>query len=437
MRVLKGFITIDSRIDNSGPGVAPIGQISLMARTYSRRKTVHFSDDVDGIRYILFSARDSANTILAISDDPAITEALVLGGWVEDYVRNNITIPDPSEIIEAIQEAFPEFSDIVVGEQINVEGDWYPTRIGYKNIDGDYRQTLWFADSYFTIEYDEYEIEVIHPVEELDKMLEPYNIFINELKKYTYDVQVDRLSLISEQNPYTLSRSQTFTWYDQTNSSLTTEVSWTVAIYGAAGDNLERIQNAIVTKVREETSGTDEQWQTAVPDLFSPTEFVIVPFWDNIAIPDSDIQSGIYSPVSTHANQRRVADVILSGYSPSHVDNYLEYTTMVYKSLGVISLGATTNRGDQYKITDVFPDYILASTTSTDFARMTVPTQQWVLLMQEMLYVADTYVVEEFLPPHMVVTERDGVRYILSQLNGSQYLVGERTSVADKLDKEP
>lgn len=434
MQMLKGFMVVDSRIDNTADTVAPIGELSPIARTYSRRKTTHHNPDIADVRYILFSSTLDERIIDESEiDETVVDSALILGKWVEDYVRNNLTVPDPSVIVSAISEAFPDYSEIIAGEHVNVEGDWYPSFIRYSHIDKDYTQKIWFSDSHFREEYDEYEIVVLHPIDSLDLMLSPYSEFNTELEKYTYSVQLDRLSVISKEHPYTLSRSQVYAWFDQDDFDLTLEVSWTVAIYGLAGDNLERIQNEIVETVRDETSGTDEQWQIAVPDLFSPTEFMLVPFWERLAIPDGDILSGIYSPITTHVYQGEVADIVLSHFDQDFLKSNMEVTSVVYRSMAILSIGQSTNRGDNYKLTDIFPDYILVGTTSSDFARMSPKTQEWVILIHDMLYVADNYIYEDTVPPNMVIVERNSVRYVLSQYDGAQYLVGERTSVIDKL----
>lgn len=433
MITVKGFITVDKLIDNEAGVIAPIGELSPVGRTYSRYKEIHHNDSSPGTRYVHFHAKDDAGDRIEPSDI-AVNGALDMGAWVIDYVDNNITVSDPTHITEALKEAYPTYTEISVGEQLRVGDDWYPSTVYYVDSANDYSLTLWFADEYFRRDYPEYEIVVIHPVREVDNMLLPYNEFMIDLANYTYDVQIDRLSEVGEEHPYTVSRSHTYKWYDQDDQTLTTDVSWTVAIYGLAGDNLERIQEDIIAAVFAVTAGTPEQWQTAVPDLFSPTEFLLIPAWQSIAINSTEQDNGIHSPISNVKDQAGIAGIILSDLDEDHVEDNIEITTAIYKSVAMMALGQRTNRAGKFRLSDMFPDYILASTISSDFARMSPLTQEWVILLQDLLLNADTYAFSSPLPPNMVLVTRNNVDYVLSQYDGTQYLVAERTSYMKAID---
>ena len=434
MQNVKGFITVDRFIDNTEGSVAPICELSPVGRTYSKYKEIYHSQEDPELRYIHFHAKDE-NGIRISPSKEAVDGALTTALWVMDYVRDNITVADPAYITKALEEAFSHYSGVTIAEQIYVDDNWYPTQVYYEDVGNDYSLRIWLSDTAFREQYGEYEIVVVHPVEVVDNMLLPYNEFIIDLSKYTYDVQIDRLNAIGEEHPYTISRSQTYDWYDQDNNELTTEISWTVAIYGVAGDNLERIQEDIISSVYAVSEGTPEQWQAAVPDLFSPTEFILTPMWHKVAIVSTEQENGIHSPIMDNKGQKEIAGVLFSNMNSEHVSENIENTTAIYKSVSMLAIGQSTNRGRIFKLSDVFPDYIMVSTIGSDFARMSPVTQQWVILLQDLLLKADIYAYDNALPGHMVVVIRNNIEYIMSRYNGSQYLVAERTSFLKALDE--
>lgn len=430
MDTLKGFITIYHRIDNVEGAVAPVGELSAHSYTFSSEKEIYNKSDYDGYRLTVFSNRDGDGNTVDV-EDGAVEESLKIASWLNSFVDNNVVINDPALVQQAILTNFPDLTKVVVGEMVKVNNDYFPSSLELVNGTTGKALKLWFADSHFRQEYDEYEIKVIHPVKVLDDMLRPYEEFNPILSAVTYVEQMARVNAITTIDPATVVKPLTYDWYDQNDSRLTTRVSWTLIVYGQAGDNLERLQNAIIEQVLGETNGTDDQWQTAVPDLFSPTEYWLIPGWHRFAIPNQGLVVGIHSPFTDVADINKRAGKFFLEQPDDHIDVFTEATTAIYKSLSLVTIGSKTNRNNIYRVSELFPDYMIVSSTSPDFARLAPATQEWVLLVHNMLAAADLYATSGSLPEEMVLVEREGIKYVLSTLDGKNYLIPERKSYLD------
>jgi hypothetical protein len=204
-----------------------------------------------------------------------------------------------------------------------------------------------------------------------------------------------------------------------------------VLIYGAAGDNIDAIKDALVAYILANSTQTREQWTVILPDIFKRTEFVLIPRWDLYAIPNLTVQAGIHSPVSTlgEALAKAVA-VIGSGYPSAHINSHAQLLGHPYKSLHMLAVGGPENRDNKWKITDVFADYIAVASTSLDFNRMSNATKGWALMLADLLLAAE--VAEEFssVPIGMSKTIRNGILYVVKSYQNIHFLMATKASIA-------
>ena len=430
MQKLKGFIEFPSKIINDPGVIAAIGELSTYSLTFARDVGRYSRPEQADVTLSVFSCVTLADeAVVPLSGEEAIiTEALAMGQWLYDLADTDVLIEDSQVFEDIFTKDHPELTAVRLGELCLMADDYYPASIHFTNEALDVQLELWFSDRLFRQEYDLYEIRVLHPTERIDDLLLDGDQFLPLLATYDYQTQIRRLQVLKDDYPVTRTRALTYQWFDQNESQKTTQVSWTLLVYGPAGDHLERLQNAIIDAVLGTTEGTEESWQTAVPDLFSPTEYYIVPAWHQSAIPAISFTNSILSPMLAHKEMLTMAETFLGEQSEAHRQDHLEATVSLYKSLAFISLGSDHNRNQIFKLSDMFPDYIVVSTLSPDFARMHPMTQQWYLLLTQLLIAADTYNPEISLPFEMVAVEREGRRFIMTTFQGSNYLVAERRS---------
>ena len=76
----------------------------------------------------------------------------------------------------------------------------------------------------------------------------------------------------------------------------------------------------------------------------------------------------------------------------------------------------------------IFPDYIPVSTMTPDFARMSMKTQNWVILLGELLISAETATKFSTIPTRFRKIEREGKLFISAVYDDVNYLVAAKTN---------
>ena len=446
MQRLKGFIEFPSKIDNQPGVIAPIGELSTYSLTFAQDVGRYTHPDYQDVSLAVFSCSELVETPAATNQrvllpvaaegskvtlegsEAIVTQALAMGQWLFTLAETDSIVADINVFKDIFTKDYPDLINVTMGELVLMGDDNYPTFLHFTDEANGFQFELWFSDAVFRKDYDLYEIRVLPPTEQNDDLLLPAESFLPKLAAISYDQQINRIQLLKEDHPVTMTRALSYDWFDQTDSTKTTKVSWTLLVYGPAGDHLERLQTAIIDAVLGQTGGTEEQWQTAVPDLFSPTEYYIVPAWHQSAIPAISFTNSILSPLLGLTEMQAMADLFLAELPSEHRQAHLEATASLYKSLAFVVLGSDHNRNQIYRLSEMFPDYIVVSTISPDFARMHPDTQRWYLLLSQLLIAADTYNPNDALPFEMVAVERNGIRSIMTSFQGSRYLVTERVS---------
>lgn len=455
MQKLKGFIEFPSRIDNQPGVIAPVGELSTFSLTFARDVGRYCHAEFADVSLAVFSCVELVDTPVVASQrvilpegrsgtpvtlagsEAIVTEALAMGQWLYTLAQTDIIIDDINVFKDIFAKDHPELINVTVGELVPMDEDYYPSAIHFTDEANAVQLELWLSDAVFRRDYDLYEIMILHPTDSIDDLLLPADSFLPKLAAISYDQQISRIQLLKDDHPVTITRALSYDWFDQTDSNKTGKVSWTLLVYGPAGDHRERLQNAIIDAVLSQTGGTEAQWQTAVPDLFSPTEYYIVPAWHQSAIPAVSFTNSILSPLLSLTEMQAMADTFLAEQPSEHRQTYLESTVSLYKSLAFVVLGSDHNRNQIFRLSEMFPDFIVVSTTSPDFARMHPDTQRWYLLLSKLLIAADTFNPNASLPFEMVAVERNGIRSIMSSFQGSNYLVTERASFLEHWTGDP
>lgn len=93
-----------------------------------------------------------------------------------------------------------------------------------------------------------------------------------------------------------------------------------------------------------------------------------------------------------------------------------------------MALPGQTNVEGKKSLQELFSDYLPVSTSSMDFSRMSVSTQNWVLMMVGLIVAAETATAISPLPADLRRTIRHGKRYISKIYQDVNYLVATRLS---------
>lgn len=429
MYSLKGFISISTFEDNAVGNVAPLGELSTQSRTFSREIGKYTDSAFPDISLISFTSKYT-DTGMVKASEAFVNEILTAAGWVyQEAIAGRIS-DDQTAFLSSINNEFAgSLENIASGAMVTDGTHWMPeyliftVRQTVAGIDTDNEIRIWFSDQAFQNQYDEYEILVVPPVDTLDDLFGNTADVQPLLQSRSVSDIFSKVEAVTGGDPYTFLRTETYEWIDPHDPQSTLDTNWTLVIYGAAGDNVDFIRQALTEHVLANSTHTREEWIEVLPELFRVTEFIIAPLWEQYSIPNQTLQAGIYRPAGRVLNLTAKARQACVGYPDAHVEQNVEYVNFLYKSLGLLICGGPENLGGVTRFTQQFSDYILVPTTSADFNRMAPSTQEWVLDMYDLIKEAERAKEFTSLPQGMSSVVREGLLYVAIRKDNINYLV--------------
>ncbi|MNO14035.1 hypothetical protein D3C76_36750 [compost metagenome] len=434
MYKLKAFIQIAALIDNTRSVIAPVGEISPKALTYAREKEWLNSATAPGHTMIVFSSarngvREQTNAALA-------SDLLGVSKWAyEKSLAGAFNASGESFRTAFVQQWNSKYSIYSVGEMINIDSNrWLPGVIEIRAIADDTLQyKLWFASETFEQQYDEYHIEVVPPVEELDVFFMGRNAINTALADFTHEIKMERVQAIQVDFPETFISGPMYEWYDPIDpldKDRRIPTFWTPMVYGIAGNNVDAIKEALRDYILDNSTHTKDEWAPIFPEIFTSTEFVFVPLWGNYSIPNRELEAGLYSSV-TNAKAALVELKRLvkgEGYSDAYLDGNGEVFGASHKAITVTVAGGPHNRDGIKSFVQRYYDYINVDSTTVDFMRMRPETRRFVLTLAEMLAIAESMTPDSAIPVKFNRLVREGILYVSCTLDRFQLIVASKYS---------
>lgn len=436
MYVQKSFMTNTAFANNTPGVVAKLGELSPEGYTFSREKG-YYSDKTKAPNLVL-------TTFISKEGDTSIQMPALIADQTLDvcnYIYNQ-TLGGQTDILPGVllENLLTNFSGKagefecgnMVSDGVYTLPEWVSWKCLTDAAHADNFIKVWFVDASFKQQYDEYEIYVIPPFDTLNNFFKPgseVEVLVGQLAS---SETMERIQAAKQGYPETVIRTNSYDYIDPLNAAHTVKTDWSVLIYGAAGDNVDSIKDALMGYIL--ANGRDHtraEWTKIFPDIFKRTEFIMLPLWDQYAIPNREIATGIYSP------QVKLATVIdkmkqyATQYPESHIDTHLTMMGHPYRSLAMLCIGSPDNRDAQYELTDVFPDLIAVASTSVDFNRMSQLTQDWAEMIAAMIYTAESMSNFTSIPQGMQKVTRDGILYLAKGYKNINYLIVAKSNMSE------
>lgn len=417
MQILYSFAHIGHLVDNTPDVVGPIGELSSYSMTFARDKLIYTSAEYPGLNLINFQYRngDGVDTTLPNGDKNLILEAT---DWIIKQARfGNFT----ESIVDFQTKFLTEFtgkidllsSGMMVNFGNNLNCPEYVTITSNGNSETK-QWMVWLSDNAFRTQCPISHISVVTPIPNLDEFFGDY-VSVND-KVTPVDIQGlnDTARLLQGNYPYTDLRTWKFDWVDPNNEANKIPTYWLTIHWGDAGNNLDQAKEAIRDHILENSNRDREEWATIFPDIFTSTEFIIIPHYDLVAVPSKTRQSAIYSPTSNNAKVLYDAYRLVKGvgYNEDHIDSVIETTSSLYRSLSISIVGGSENREDINKFSIRYPDYINVATTHVDFGYMKEETREFVLILSELLSIAESITPSSSIPRKFNRIIRDNQTFI-------------------------
>lgn len=426
MDILYGFAHLGQLVDNTPDVVGPVGELSSYSMTFARDKLIYTNATDPGLTFVNFFYQNDVERLTLAAANQALI--IKLCNWIYQQGRSG----NFSENIQEFQNTFlAEHSDEVAitdsGAMVTFgASQWCPEFITIVPAgNSDVAWTIWFSDSAFRNQCPISTIYVVQPILELDDFFGTPSSVKGMVVPPDIQTMNDAAESIKGEYPYTALRTWRFDWVNPTDVTDRTPTFWLTVHYGDAGNNLDKAKEAIVEHILKDSDRGREDWAEIFPDLFTSTEFIIIPHYDLIARESMSRQPAIYSPV-TNADKSlddALANVRGTGYNQSHIEDVLEVAPTLYRSLAVSIVGGPENRDGIDRFSKRYPDYMNIATTHVDFGYMEKETREFVMILNEMIYVAEQATPSSSIPRKFNRITRDDKTYIAINFENFLYLV--------------
>lgn len=438
MYSLKAFMLYSALADNNVDVIAPLGELSTHCRTFSKEKGQYTSTDYKDAKLISFVsqniATNGAKTLIKV---PAAHQAaaLNLGQWIYAKAIASEIRDDRDALTVALNTAFGGLlNDLTFGEIVSDGVRWMPEWVMYSLASQpENRVRIWFADDSMRRQYDEYELAFVAPIANLDDFFRDPNEVKALVDAYKLETALAKGDAVKNRKPETVMLNRVYKYYAQKAPFINLDTNWLIIVWGPAGNNPDIIKQELAKWILANSQHNEEEWMDIFPDIFTSTEFIITPFWDNIAIEQKAILSGVYSPTMllTDIRSKSLKTIKGKNYTTAHIDQNLVASSFQYSSLAVSICGGPYNRGGVKRFDDQWPDYINVAYDSLDAGRMKLSTQNWLSFITAMFIQAEKATLFSDLPQGMARVTRDGIVYIGSTFEDILYLVVTKYSMMD------
>lgn len=446
MNIIQGFIKIPMLADNIPQAIAPFGELSPISTTFTRdMRNFALPTEYPAVEFVSFKTVDINSNPLVVT--PVISRlCIAVGSWVFTQSQDK-QIPTNNEKTNFVQSITAEFAAVInsyglaapiqaveVGNiyDTTTPGVRFPDYVAFKFNDDvkPYSIKLWFSDEKFQVQYNNYEIVVLPPVGAIDSLNATTAQVSTLLTTLTKTQIINQINVVTNENPATTIYPIRLRWHNPVNKTSTLDTEWLAVIYGKAGIDNDAVKDAIRTYISNNSSNTN--WTSIYPDLYAESEFVIVPFWDQLSTPDNGYDEGLYRTAINSDNLKRIeTQKIPASYNTvtdfeDYKKNNLVVASSSYRAIMFYSLGNPNNTGATFNLLQVFPDYMDISTSSADFSRLNLKTQNFVIMLTEALHKAREYNQNKGVPSGYSMSIKGNREYLGFDYEGFTYYVQTR-----------
>ncbi|BAW19324.1 putative virion structural protein [Ralstonia phage RP31] len=422
----KSFCEVFAFASNEPGVISPIGELTTFAETFTKELGIYHHSSLDGYDLMNFSSvQDGVKKSMSpVNVDQAVA-------LVDQVVKATLSTSGElfyDEVLLALKTKADSLNvtSVNMGAMVSDGTHWVPEWISWVDANtgaGDNQHKVWLALDSFKNQYTDYDIVVVPPFDNLDIFFNPGSIVESNVQAITPTQMMERADAAKAGNPETVLRTDPYEYRDPVNTSRRFDVYWTVLIYGAAGNDPDIIRDALVTYILANSTHGRDEWATIFPDIFKRTEFIFAPFWLSYAAEQRVFDYGIYSPIVDNANPVAWLTNEAYGYTVDQIKAVSQVMGFPYRSMQMAVVGHIENRDGKMKITDYYPDFINVGTESTDFGRMSLPTQQWASVMMDLIKTAEAMNDSTDMPRGMYRVVRGNKTYVGKSYNRLLLLV--------------
>lgn len=422
---LKGFI-LNAELKNNTPGaIARFGELSTHCRTFSKDVQEISNPGIPSISVAVFSHHNVANKIQVAVSHVYADLVLEMSEWLHDASAAFTASTTQIDVVAAFVNRFESnVSNVTVGPMVGSAGRFMPTRLqaivamqGMEELS----LTLWTTNTEFETGYDEYEIVIVPPLDNIDVFMGAYSAVHDQMAIVNPVRDMTRIETALAKKPSTHMVASAINWVDPTQPTRKVPTTWYALIYGSRGNTSDAINEALRAYILANSTSAESNWRIVMPDLFRVTRFLMIPLWESIAISGRISIAGIYSPLASSA---AIADAIQTVSDDIGIDktNY-EVFNHPFRSLSLVILTGNDNRDDALRLGMTVPDYIASESTHEDFNRQALATQEFSNLIGSLIRTAENYTSGYSLETGMRVIVFDGYTCLAGKYDSIEYII--------------
>lgn len=407
--VIKGFGILNEFESTIPDGLAPVGELSTRATTFSTDKTTHTDPDLDGGRFINFKTVNDTDLPIEL---PAAAEAYILN------VIENISKFDMGYSADVqFNTIYPGLNGVVVGDSVLYMNRLIPTFVSFMvDIDSvSYSIKIWFSNEAFESEYDEFEIRVVPTY--LPSLFQSSPA---EVQAAVAAVNGDPAGLFNkiletaDGDAYTSIKNIRLKWVYPLDSTYTQQIDWTIMCFGPRAETYPERLEAVRSYLLSSGVALDT-WITIFPDLVSVDTFIVIPKWLNTSVATTGLAPALYNPMMTLSSFANDISALLPSYSGDAA--YIESAVISYKSIGFLIQGSGANGDGSELFSSKFDDYTAINVNDANINRISAETKNVIQLIERLIRVAETLQPDTQIAVDLTRESIDGRVYIVGTVD--------------------
>lgn len=427
-----GFLSLKNYWEPDAGEIAPFGELSTESQTHERSIS-KLNHALSANRYLtVFNTKDDAGKQVDLPSDD-LSHIWVILDWVANEIENGRTTSNARDFHVAISNQFSSVaSNFEIDAMVNGSNKYAPTYVKWKHATSGNQYQYWLSDSAFQNQYPEGEVVVVPKIPRTSTWFLSKSDVENAINQQTQTSIIQDLNKLCVRADGTAAAYTSISplfvrWYDKDDSQSVLDIEWTVAIYGKAKNNPEDIKAAIRRYLLDSGNYTDADWIPIFPEIFNPTEFMLVPLWAHEATAPSKA-TAIFQPMVRLELTLNLMKTIAPDYTDAHVTEHTVLVPNVHESISMLSCSSPNNQTKKFRLFNYFDDYFLVNSKSPDWSRVSKDTQDFINLLHTMLHYAKVATGSTVLPSELFRVYRQNRMYIVGKVGELTLLMMSRVS---------
>lgn len=440
MNILKGFVSLPALANNASGQTAYFGELSTYASTFSRTKSNFTKPDTcPGVEVIAFTTKNDTGAYITPSATVA-NHILTVAYWVYQQHQAGMIPSNASKAAFIADMVAPGNNPDMTGVEINeiISGasptlrmpDYVKWSFTSAGVVHDIK--IWFSDTRFRSQYDEFEIVVVPPITPINGLNASTATVSLLLAAMTYGTMQQRINTAVNNIPPTVVTPYDVVWHDPGAPGSTRTTTWMAVVYGQAGNDSDNLKAAISQYIADNSALS--VWDDIYPDLYAENEYIVLPLWGELGVPEAGLDVELYRGAARTDSASAIAAANLpSSYAlsvdlPTYLSANLCMVSAFWRSIQLLIVGNPNNVDGDFNFVTKYPDYLAVNTGSPDFLRMTTATRNFVAALNAALQHALALTQVSPIPVGYSRVIRNNKVYLAFAYGGFNYLVLAKVS---------